>query len=141
MKFNLKATGIVFASVLTAFTAISGSVRAENNQIEIQSMPRPAINIAQSIRRPKIHFLGCKMWDTTENKLAPFVTNTTNQIIPTGQVIHVRIYEMGKALGGEKSDTLNQPLAPQNTAGLSQIQVSGGSSNGFSCSAIYLTQG
>jgi hypothetical protein len=135
MKFNLKATAIVFASVLTAFTAISGSVRAENNQIEIQSMPSPAINISRSNPHPKIHLLGCKMLTTTENKLAPFVTNTTNQIIPTGKVIKVRMYANGTALG-EKSEALDNPLAPQNTAKLGQIQISG-AGNGYSCAARY----
>jgi hypothetical protein len=121
MKLNLKTTGIILASVLTAFSAINSSVRAEDNQIKNVAIPR-------------LNLLGCQTTFVKEFTQVPVIKNTGSQTIPTGQVIKVRSYLKGKQYGSQQSVTLGQPLAPQQTY-MTGIKLQGDS--GFTCTASY----
>jgi hypothetical protein len=109
MKLNLKTTGIILASIVTAANAMTVSVQARGTK------------------------LGCSMTYLKEFTQSPTIINNTNQTLPVGKIILVKTSLNGGQIS-TKSYQLTSALLP-NKSEVTGFQFQGDS--GFKCRASY----
>jgi hypothetical protein len=106
-KFIFKSAALALVSSLISVAAINSSVHAATK-------------------------IGCNEQFIKEFTVVPYFTNTTNQVIPAGTVIHWTTFWAGKP-AGNKQTVLSKSLAPGKTFSTG-IQFSGDNN---SCTASY----